>query len=83
VRKACCRSEKVVVLVYGGRSADVWWKQNAGTFARYDKLTVLRLSAEESEALAGLAARSMKLACTIQEGTIYLEGVELRPQQLQ
>jgi uncharacterized protein YaeQ len=83
VRKACSRSEKVVVLVYGGRSADVWWKQNAGNLARYDKLTVLRLSAEESEALAGLAARSMKLACTIQEGTIYLEGVELKPQRLQ
>jgi hypothetical protein len=25
----------------------------------------------------------MKLSCTIQEGTVYMEGVELRPQTLQ
>jgi uncharacterized protein YaeQ len=83
VRKACGRADAVVVLAYGGRAVDIWWERNAGAFARLDKLTVLRLTAEEGVALAALAARGMKLACTIQEGVVYLEGVELRPQRLQ
>jgi uncharacterized protein YaeQ len=83
VRKACGRADAVVVLAYGGRSVDVWWERNAGAFARLDKLTVLRLTADEGASLAALAERGMKLACTIQEGTVYLEGVELKPQQLQ
>ncbi|NJD25454.1 MAG: YaeQ family protein [Betaproteobacteria bacterium] len=83
VRKACGRADAVVVLAYGGRSVDVWWERNAGAFARLDKLTVLRLTAEEGSALAALAERGMKLACTIQEGVVYLEGIELKPQRLQ
>ena len=83
VRKACGRADAVVVLAYGGRSVDVWWERNASAFARLDKLTVLRLTAEEGASLAALAARGMKLACTIQEGVVYLEGIELRPQRLQ
>jgi uncharacterized protein YaeQ len=73
----------VVVLAYGGRSVDVWWERNAGAFARLDKLSVLRLTGDEGAALAALATSRMKLACTIQEGVVYLEGVELRPQRLQ
>lgn len=82
VRKACSRAEQVVVLTYGDRSADVWWQQNRDKFARFDKLTVKRLSGDEGAALAGLAGRTMQLACTVQEGTVYLDGIELRPQIL-
>lgn len=83
VRKAAAKAERVVVLAYGDKAVDVWWQQNRDKFARFGKLTVLRIGSEEGEALAALAERTMKLACTVQEGTVYLEGCELRPQVLQ
>lgn len=83
VRKAAARAERVVVLTYGDKAVDVWWQQNRDKFARFGKLTVARITSAEGEALAALAARSMKLACTVQEGVVYLDGCELRPQTLQ
>lgn len=83
LRKACSKADRVVVLAYGARAVDVWWKTVSGALERFDHLEVWRLSADEGQALAGLAERTMKLACTVQEGTVYLEGVELKPQRLQ
>lgn len=83
VRKASHKADRVVVLTYGARAVDVWWKQVSEAVGRLDNVEVWRLTAEEGQALAGLAERTMKVACTVQEGTIYLEGVELKPQQLQ
>ncbi len=83
LRKACSKAEQVFVLAYGARAVDVWWRQISEHVARFEHLQVWRLSAEEGQALAELAQRSMRLACTIQEGTIYLEGLALTPQRLQ
>lgn len=83
IRKACHKADRVVVLAYGARAVDVWWKQISDQVSRFDNLEVWRLTAEEGQALSALAERGMKVACTIQEGTIYLEGVELKPQRLQ
>ena len=55
----------------------------AGQDLSFGNLDIFRLSAEEGLALAALAERKMKLSCTIQEGAIYMEGVELHPQVLQ
>ena len=77
------RADRVVLLAYGARTVDAWWQQSSGNLKRFGNLDVYRLSADEGLALAALAERKMKLSCTIQEGTIYMEGVELRPQTLQ
>lgn len=82
IRKACSRSEKVVVINYGARAADVWWLQQADKLARYDKLSVWRLPAEEGASLAALAGRNMHFSCTIQESVIYFDGLELHPIRL-
>jgi len=81
LRKASGRAERLVLIAYGSR-AGLWWKQNAEALQRYRNLTVIQLSGEDSEQLGRLAERNMKLAWTIQEGCVYLDGGEIRPQRL-
>ena len=74
LRKASGRSARVVVISYGDRAADVWWEQNCDKLEKLPNLTVYRLSTEDTQALAGLASRSMNLQCTIQEGEVLITG---------
>ncbi|MCF8198722.1 MAG: YaeQ family protein [Sulfuritalea sp.] len=71
IRRACGRARHVVVLTYGGRVADMWWQQNKAALQRQDNLTIVNLAAEESRALASLAARGMQLQCTLQEAELW------------
>jgi uncharacterized protein YaeQ len=83
VRKACGRASKVVVLAYGARRTETWWESNAAAFARLENLRVVTLSDHETAAMQTLAARSMKLACTIQDGHLWFASdtasVEITP----
>ena len=72
VRKACGRARHVVVLAYGGRKLDMWWQQNAAALARNRNLDVITVSREETSQLAALAERSMRLSCTVQEGSAWI-----------
>lgn len=85
VRKACSRAHEVVVLAYGARRVDAWWEENAAAFARLENLSVLTLTAAETAALESLAARSMVLSCTVQDGLVWLASgdatVEIAPQR--
>ncbi|MSQ60839.1 MAG: YaeQ family protein [Betaproteobacteria bacterium] len=72
VRKACGRSESVFVYAYGGRAADLWWRQSGADLARISNLSIFSLPFAATQALAGLAGRTMQLQCTIQEGQIWL-----------
>jgi uncharacterized protein YaeQ len=69
--RACGRATRVTVYAYGSR-ADTWWKAIADKLERAKNLTVWRIPAEASQALAGLAARGMQLQCTVQDGQIWL-----------
>jgi uncharacterized protein YaeQ len=84
LRKACGRARQVVVLAYGGRKAQQWWAQNAGALARLPSLRVLALSDEDCERLQRIAARTMSLTATVQDGHVWLatteESVEVMPQ---
>lgn len=87
LRKACGRAKQVVVVAYGGRGAKVWWDQNQEKLTRLENLAVLNLPYPATQALAGLAERSMDLVCTIQDGHLSLAGatqaVEVAPERLQ
>lgn len=72
LRKAAGRADQVVVLAYGGRAVDLWWGKEGADLARLGNLRVLALDAEQSAALAALAARSMQLQCTIQDAQVWL-----------
>ena len=72
LRKAAGRARRVQVLAYGGRSADVWWRQQSGELGRVDGLEILALPWEATQALAGLTQRNMRLQCTVQDGQIWM-----------
>jgi len=72
MRQACGRAKQVYTYAYGGRGADLWWKNNSTSLERLDNLTVFNLALEDSRALAQLAQRSMALHCTIQEKSVYM-----------
>jgi len=71
IRRACSRSDQVVVLCYTA-SCDTWWKQIAAKLTRFAHLTVLQLPAETAQALGALAERSMRLQCMVQDGEIWM-----------
>ena len=72
LRKAAGRAEQVVVLLYGGRVADMWWAKEGLGLARLGNLKVLNLAEEQTAAMVELAERGMQLQCTIQDGQVYL-----------
>jgi uncharacterized protein YaeQ len=72
IRKACGRSNQVIVYCYGGRVADMWFAQNSAQFERQKNLTVINLPTASTKALAKLAQRNMNLQCTIQDGQVWL-----------
>lgn len=83
IRKACNRSQQVVVLNYGGRAADVWWDKTAAALGRNKNLSVLDLPEAAMRQLTGLCERGMRLQCLIQDGEVQLlngqDTLTLRP----
>ena len=71
IRKACGRAARVAVYTYG-TGAELWWRQNAAALERLPNLAVTEIPVEATRALAGRAARTMKLHCTIQDGHVWL-----------
>ena len=69
IRRACGRSEQVIVYTYQDRKSTVWWKQHREKLARHDNLSVFHIQAEGADALVN---RNMQLQCTIDDGAIYL-----------
>ncbi len=80
--KACGRSNRVTLYAYAA-STPVWWKGLADKVARLSNLAVWQIDAAASQALAGLAARSMQLQVTVQDGLLWVsdgaQTVELHP----
>jgi uncharacterized protein YaeQ len=70
LRKASGRSNQVALLMYGGRSADIWWDQNSKALLKLDNLTVINLP--ETVELANAATRNMNISCTIQDNEMLV-----------
>ncbi len=86
ITRACARAERVSLYCYAA-SVPIWWAAMAPKLARLRNLQVWQLPAAESQALAGLAERSMQLQVTVQEGQIWVgnqtDSVQLHLQSLQ
>ena len=76
VRKACARSAQVILYLYGGRNADLWWQRNAGKLQRFDNLRVIESPESASTEMVNLVQRSMQLQCTVQDGEIWMNSGE-------
>jgi uncharacterized protein YaeQ len=72
LRKACGRAREVSVYAYGGRAVALWWSTVGERLGRQNQLVVSEVPLASSNALAGLADRSMRLQCTIHEGVIVI-----------
>jgi uncharacterized protein YaeQ len=85
LRRACGRARRVIVYAYG-TGIGVWWDKLGDDLARLDALTVVGLPVPATRALAELAARTMALQCTIQDGHVWVSGddrtVEILPSML-
>ncbi|MDD3266722.1 MAG: YaeQ family protein [Burkholderiales bacterium] len=84
IRKAVSRSEEVIVYAYGGRQADMWWSKQK--LMAYKNLKVINLSSEDTQSLATMASRGMKINFTMQEGEIMISddasSINITPQVL-
>jgi uncharacterized protein YaeQ len=83
IRKACGRAQQVVVVNYGGRTADLWWDKVGTALARNDNLTVLDIDEATVQRLAAVCDRGMRLQCLIQDGELQLiagdETIAVKP----
>jgi len=71
--KACGRAEQVSVFAYSA-SVPLWWQPLAQRLTRATNLTVWQLPADQSQALAQLAERSMRLQVNVQDGTVWIDN---------
>lgn len=83
--KACGRAARVVVYAYSA-AAPVWWSGLRGRLARARGLEVWQVPPAQSQALAALAGRTMRLQVTVQDGTCWIsddsDTVEIAAQRL-
>ncbi|MEP2920592.1 YaeQ family protein [Sulfitobacter sp.] len=72
IRQSCSKAHKVIIYCYGGRTAEVWWDKIKNSTTRFDNLSVVNLSEQDTDALAKLANRSMKIQVNIQDGEVMV-----------
>lgn len=70
IRKAAGRAKQVVVVLYGGRIADMWWTQNSKALLKTNNLTIINLP--DTKELTSIEARGLNISCTIQDGQIMV-----------
>ena len=72
VRQSCNKAAQVIVYPYGGKTAEVWWDKIKNSTTRFDNLQVIHFSESDTDALAKLASRAMKMQVNIQDGDVMI-----------
>lgn len=70
MQRAASRAERAVFIAYAA-STPVWWAGVKNKLTRTPRLAVWQLPADQSQALAALAQRSMQLQLSVQDGTVW------------
>jgi uncharacterized protein YaeQ len=75
-----------VTLYTYGPAVPIWWGGIENKLTRLSNLTVWQIPADQAQALAAMAQRSMQWQVTVQDGSIWVsdgqQSVELSPQAL-
>jgi uncharacterized protein YaeQ len=74
--RAAARAEQATFIAYAA-STPVWWAGVKNKLTRTERLAVWQLPADQSQALAALAQRSMQIQITVQDGTVWCHGSEV------
>ena len=72
LKKASQQAERVTVYTYSGHSADIWWQKNSKDCAQLPKMRVVNLPADQLSCLEAMLNRTMRLQCTLQDGSAWL-----------
>jgi uncharacterized protein YaeQ len=72
MRQSCGKAGKVIVYPYGGRTAEMWWDKIKKSTTRFENLHVINFSEKDTEELAKLASRAMRLQINIQDGDVMV-----------
>jgi uncharacterized protein YaeQ len=79
LRRACGRSDEVILLAYGGgKTVEAWWNPNQAALVKQEKLAVKTVSSVSSKALALMVDRSLALQCLIQDNEIWMSDEQER-----
>lgn len=70
IKKASIKAKQVIVYSYGGRTADMWWDKV--NLSKYDNVRVVNLTESDTQALAEIFVRGMKISFTIQEDDVLV-----------
>ena len=83
--RASGRADRVSVLSYSA-STPIWWAGIANKVARAGNIEAWQIDVAQSQALAGLAQRTMQLQLSVQDGTAWLgdgtHSIEITPLRL-
>jgi len=83
--KASPRTEALHVYSFS-HSTPIWWAGIATKITRARNIAVWQVPADQSQALAALAQRTMQLQVTVQDGAVWVgngaSSIEITPQRL-
>lgn len=71
IKKACGRSEKVIIYTYQENMAMPWFKQIENNLNRFKNLSVIHINIQEED-IEDFIQRSMNLQCNISDGELTL-----------
>lgn len=74
VRQSCGKADAVAIYAYGGKTADVWWDKIKNATTRFQNLSVMNFAEPDTQALAALASRAMKLQVNIQDSEVTVSS---------
>ncbi len=70
IRKACGRSQKVIIYTYQEGSASAWWKSMENSLKRFKNLSVIHLDIQGE--IEAFAERTISLQCNISDGELHM-----------
>ena len=76
IRRACGRSDRVIIYTYNHNSAEAWWDKMQNKLQRFSNLSIFSIDDALISAMAQFSQRTMQLQFTIQDGVTLISDGE-------